>query len=426
MVDSQGSSLGPWLYLPVEVKVRELDAKLLLAYHAINEGFRVVLGEHVAVERVAKEGPPGIFFSKGYPDPYKSRVFKLVKRVGHRLVELDEEGLIIPNRKGYIESRMNQEFVDQLDHIYCWGRHQQGVITDAYPHVKTKTFLTGNPRFDLLKEKYRRLYHPRVHKIREEYGDFLLINTRFAVYNQVRRQQKHDDSDLYRYMKKLFSSFIELIDYLSSQNPYQMIVIRPHPAENVEVYKRHFNEQPNITIAPYGNVVDWILASKLMIHNNCTTGIEAGLLGKPAISYKPISPSDFDDPLPSDFSIQATTLKDVQETVANIQENPNHPSLTIRQLNLLNYHVSGWTATDAYQHLINSLKEIPIKNNSTLDLSSTKRKRRKNRNAKYRFPRLTEREIRHFFNKLEQIEGKQSRINTHAIDRNVFILTSKG
>ena len=59
-----------WLYLPIEVKVRELDAKLLLSYYALREGYRVVLGEHQMVELAANTLPKGVFFSKGYTHGY--------------------------------------------------------------------------------------------------------------------------------------------------------------------------------------------------------------------------------------------------------------------------------------------------------------------------------------------------------------------
>lgn len=50
-----------WLYLPIETKVREQDAKLLLAYHAVNHGYHVVIGEHRMVEQAA-EKLPGRYF----------------------------------------------------------------------------------------------------------------------------------------------------------------------------------------------------------------------------------------------------------------------------------------------------------------------------------------------------------------------------
>ncbi len=53
-----------WLYLPVEVKVRELDAKLLLSYYAIQQGYQVIIGDHPVVEESTSYLPAGIFFIK--------------------------------------------------------------------------------------------------------------------------------------------------------------------------------------------------------------------------------------------------------------------------------------------------------------------------------------------------------------------------
>ncbi|GFZ77884.1 hypothetical protein GCM10010978_19350 [Compostibacillus humi] len=50
------------LYLPIEVKVREWEAKLLLAYYAILAGYEVIIGEHAMVELASANCGKGIFF----------------------------------------------------------------------------------------------------------------------------------------------------------------------------------------------------------------------------------------------------------------------------------------------------------------------------------------------------------------------------
>ncbi|WP_040403351.1 surface carbohydrate biosynthesis protein, partial [Alkalibacillus haloalkaliphilus] len=122
-----------YLFLPIEVKVRELDAKMLLAYYAAQEGFRVVIGEQTAVERAALELPQGIFFAKGYPDRYRSRIVKKMKTKGHRLVELDEEGLIMSDTNQYLQDRMNKTSTEKIDQIYCWGTYQKELIENYVP-----------------------------------------------------------------------------------------------------------------------------------------------------------------------------------------------------------------------------------------------------------------------------------------------------
>src|SRR5690625_4028375 len=109
-----------YLYLPIEIKVREQDAKLLLAYYAALSGFTVVIGEQLRVEKTAMTFPQGIYFSKGYPNHYKKRLIDQIKNNGQHFVELDEEGLIVHNKERYLSDRMNPTLNSQINHIYCW------------------------------------------------------------------------------------------------------------------------------------------------------------------------------------------------------------------------------------------------------------------------------------------------------------------
>ena len=65
------------------------------------------------------------------------------------------------------------------------------------------------------------------------------------------------------------------------------------------------------------------MASEVCIHTNCTTGVEAYLLNKPAISYRPVCDSRFDKFLPNTLSQQAFNddqLMDIIKTVLRGQK----------------------------------------------------------------------------------------------------------
>ena len=53
------------LYLPVEVKDRELYAKLLLAKYAAENGFNVILGKKNDVNQLVLNMPKGVYFGLG-------------------------------------------------------------------------------------------------------------------------------------------------------------------------------------------------------------------------------------------------------------------------------------------------------------------------------------------------------------------------
>ena len=54
----------PRLYIGIEIKVREFDAKLLLACVAAEAGYTVILGQQRVFKRRLEEMPRGIYLDK--------------------------------------------------------------------------------------------------------------------------------------------------------------------------------------------------------------------------------------------------------------------------------------------------------------------------------------------------------------------------
>ena len=50
--------------LPIEVKGREFDSRLLLAYHLVKQGYNVVIGDRAGVERETKYTQNCIYIAK--------------------------------------------------------------------------------------------------------------------------------------------------------------------------------------------------------------------------------------------------------------------------------------------------------------------------------------------------------------------------
>ena len=71
-----------------------------------------------------------------------------------------------------------------------------------------------------------------------------------------------------------------MVRVLSQQHRDHQIIIRPHPSESHDPWRQLAAELPNVSVVYEGNVAEWLLAAELLIHNNCTTGVEAYLLGR--------------------------------------------------------------------------------------------------------------------------------------------------
>ncbi|WP_010097600.1 surface carbohydrate biosynthesis protein [Ornithinibacillus scapharcae] len=398
-----------WLYIPIEVKVRERDAKLLVAYYAAREGYIVIIGDHYMVENAADKLPKGIFYSKGYPHGFRKRVLTRASQNGHRIVELDEEGLLIKDTM-YLQDRMLKNMLQLVTKEFCWGPNQYEVISKAYPDLAKKCVIVGNPRFDLLTPKYKQIYNKEAQLLRNKYGDFILINTRFTQYNNARGKM---DTPYYKYIKQLYYYFIDLIKELSERFPNETFILRPHPGEDIRSYHKIFSNEKNVRVIHEGNIVKWLMAAKVIIHNGCTSAIEGYYLDKPVISYIPTKETKLE--IPNQLGIRASTINEVCKAIEQI----NNQAYTMPKPEVLDLYCYWQKDKYAYHSIIEAFDDIAI---PTRDISGrfvidrgvlTKSMRKR------RFS-LTKQEIEDFFSLLDGIEGSLNELEIVPIGQNLF------
>ncbi|MFP6747785.1 MAG: surface carbohydrate biosynthesis protein, partial [Alphaproteobacteria bacterium] len=311
-----------WILLPIETKARELHAKLLLAAMAVERGYGVVLGEQNAMVRQLAHLPRGLYVDKSIASS-KTRHFKRLRRLGYRVAAWCEEGLVYRDRETYLHQRISMPSLAEVERFFCWGEVQQADLLEkaAASSAKelAKLVATGNPRFDLLRPGYRDLFAEEAQELRERHGDFILINTNFARYNhfhgeenllKVQRergnvQMAEQEAFLVAwrdFLGELYHAFAAMLEPLSRTFPQRRIILRPHPSENHQRWQRECEGLDNVTVAFRGNVVPWLQAAKVSIHNSCTTGVEAYLLDRPVISYQPVCSEVYDSHLPNAVS----------------------------------------------------------------------------------------------------------------------------
>jgi hypothetical protein len=93
----------------------------------------------------------------------------------------------------------------------------------------------------------------------------------------------------------IFDHFKTLIPALDSEFPEYNIVVRPHPTENQKIYHDIAARCQRVRVTNEGNVVPWLMAANALVHNGCTTGVEAFAMGVPAVSYRETINEDIDD-----------------------------------------------------------------------------------------------------------------------------------
>jgi len=322
-----------WLLLPIEYKVRELDGSAILAFEAAERGWGTILGSKTSI-RSGVNLPRGIL-NERWIEPGSSKRILASQALGQKLSAWCEEGLVYPSAEHYGRYKVEKKSLDLLEAFFVWGQNQYDDMVNKLGCRRDNMVVSGNPRFDLHRSDMRGVLAMRAETIRSEYSPFILINTQFPFFNGYyslatiqkkwsksgRFRTKEDEikmQDRIRYDGQLFAKFVDLTAKLSRQFPAYTIVIRPHPSEKAASWAAETAPLSNVRVIHQGNVAEWLIASEVCIHTNCTTGVEAYLLNKPAISYRPVCDSRFDKFLPNTLSQQAFNddqLMDIIKTV---------------------------------------------------------------------------------------------------------------
>lgn len=297
------------LIIPVENQVRELDPKLLLACVAAQRGFPSYIGFRREIHFHITRFPQGVYLSKSVTAA-SDLMFRIMRKLGHAIVAWDEEALVHLPAEIYYSRRLSPEAMAHVSHFFAWGENNAD-LWRRYPQLPpgANIHASGNPRCDLLRPEMHAYYRDEVNAIRETYGDFILVNTNFNHVNAFTPVQnlfqacENPDRDspfgraakgmtqeyalgLHRFKSAVFEHFKEMIPALEKAFPDYNIIVRPHPTESQEPYHLLAADSERIKITNSGNVVPWLLAARVLIHNSCTTGAEAYMMRVPAITYR--------------------------------------------------------------------------------------------------------------------------------------------
>ncbi len=321
----------PWLIIPIETKVRELDAKTYLACVAAEAGFSVILGDQNSLTRRLASLPRGFYLDKSVAR-LKVKSFRRLEDLGFTILAWCEEGLVYRDRDAYLHERVAPAAFERVGAFFAWGKVQHDDMRLAVNDGAQKIYETGNPRFDLLRPDLRGLYRAQAATLVDQHGDFILINTNFGRYNHfygaggvmdiLRKRgsiRNAADEEFFTqwiaFLGRIFQAFLDTIPELARAFPGRTIVVRPHPSENHDNWRQATEHLPNVKVIYEGGVIPWLLAGAVSIHNSCTTGLEAALLDRPVIAYQPFKSEKYDSFLPNRVSVGAATAGELIEQV---------------------------------------------------------------------------------------------------------------
>ena len=381
------------ILLPIETINRELDFKLVLAGYLAGQGHQIYIGQHdFLMKLVPSINNGGIYIGKNifntHADEEKGEKYYLLKKKNFDIIYLNEEGSVFfkgeENMIKTFNKQYNLDFFDENDKICVWGDLQQKL--EQRRSEKLEIHCTGHPRFDLCKKEWHYLYKSKVDTIKKTYNDFILINGNFCAANpgfgienffnkEIMNNEKErlKKVEEFAFQSKQLVSMVKLTHRLASIFPELNFIYRPHPSEDHNFYKIIFSGVKNIYVKHDGNVINWIIASRLLIHDGCTTAIEATLAGIPVVNYK----SNFDETrdiwLPNQMGKQINNVDEIISYIEKIDREDLHSITYPESEEILEclYNFKG----SSYEAFLKIINQKTVRNKTNSEVPSLKIKK---------------------------------------------------
>ncbi len=326
------------LFLPIEIKKREFDSKMLFAFFALEKNMEIYIGRQPEILKGMIFFRKSIFFEKGLTILNLKQI-EYLDHLGHNIVATCEEGLIFNNEEFYLKRRISKKALDLIEIFFSWGSKQAKLIQNYSKDNKKKIKETGNPRIDLLDDKMLELKSSEVIKIKKKYKKFILINSNFSIYNNTNGKKfyleemiwargdvdiSHEKEcrEFYNYQMHNFYEYLELAEKLLTDFKNYKIVIRPHPSESFLEWKKIVSKFPDrIFLKSDYSFIPWAIAADFVIQCRCMTGLESFLIQKnKVINYEPFKLSHSKNIL-NYIGFQCSSYEKVKSIIKNKPKN---------------------------------------------------------------------------------------------------------
>lgn len=330
------------IFLPIESASRELRSKALVAEYLVSQGCPVTIITNRMLHSASLRD--GVVLLKSAAN-FELPKIKALKSYGNTLTVLDEEGIFAVDEEVGTRSRYSQDTLDCMDCVFFNGDLEEDVLRSIFR--VGRSIVSGNPRFDRAKK-------------RKEEGRYILISSRFGdanpdfnmnIFEQLDKVQFTTDStqrthftNLLDYNKNLFRQYSQMVVQLVSKFPEKKFVIRPHPSEKAEFWISLLANKPNAEVTKKNDIGFWLGSAIALVHNGCTTALDAHRLGVPRVSFCPITNKDFDAAVPNQISHIVDNFEDLSSFIEAPYSfsNPNIDEELVRVLHNFDPDIDAW------------------------------------------------------------------------------------
>lgn len=302
-----------FVVISVEFSTRELDAQLLLAHSLARKGVQcLVLYDQLAkvvAQEFAKRKLSYILVDKSASSACLPKRIALAKQGEKSLayVIFQESFMNItedPDTRILWKKYTDPRASELVDGFFMFGRRSADLLTEDFPSLGSKIYSHGNPRTDLLQENHEFFYQDDVRALKQLYGKFILVNDAHlnpdwasspgAIDLGFPAQWSDDKAwvsqgppataEFHEYNKRFIGEFVPFLKDVASQSSDTFFILRPHPNNRPDMWGAAFRGAENILVQYHMPAEPWMLASKLLLTDGCTTGLQMLAAKKQVVS----------------------------------------------------------------------------------------------------------------------------------------------
>lgn len=355
------------IYIEIENFYKEFPGKLLLGLNNVNDKYNVYIGHRSDLQSAALNGnaSPGIIHLKDCNSLDENyQIIKKLSSKGYIFTAQDEEpGITIDDYNEFSNRRMiDGKTFDFIKYYFSWGKRDFDILKTKYSKYDTKFILSGSPRIDFFKNYKLNSEDIRNFKLNlKTKKKLILIPTSISFPIGIRRMADwmysfkagKDEKDKKITEEKFFETFkqatinleyfIKLIRYLSKELTDYDIIIKSHPNEKIEDWKKLIDlESKNIHYIDNVSVQELIYLSDIIIQNGSSTVIDTFIAGKPIITYEPVKfEKDMNKNFPNSFGEKFKTKEEIKKYLEENAINSKINSNFLRIMNERIFNISG-------------------------------------------------------------------------------------
>ncbi len=248
---------------------------------------------------------------------------------------IDEEGILQRDEEYTMNIRYGQSCLEKMDHMFLLNERQRKLLIENY-NIGEKISVTGYPRIEFLHILKKAIKNEIVKELNDKYGKFIFFATSFGNSNHVMGHYglKSSFEQAAKILNKqqieffeckvALSEFIQqqyedLLCRMSSDFSGTNIILRPHPSENNDYWRRKYKKFKNVVVDFRYPASYYIKACEVVVQYGSTLAIESNILEKPCLQFDPLLPEDLKPYNITENSQYVISMKSIEDTLNAIR-----------------------------------------------------------------------------------------------------------